>query len=668
MNRFRPFLITVIIFLSSYFLFSAATNETYKVKTHDTLPGIAINFYSKKPFSEKDVEQNMYRWILIFNENRERLGLKIEFRSFGWDPVVYIEPGQDILIPVMDEMYPEPVKLENMIYEEMVKTKGNLRSSLEDPDVVIYKNKRGETVREIVLSEDGSGDLAIKDIIYDRQYNKLTDNTVVPYAPDSEFEIYSYKTIQDVSADKTIFIFPDLHTDYQVGFSRYMTMSMIEELNSGKNIFVLLESTDRTSDRVLINDFYDIRKKKIEYDISKALTEPFAAFRGTDNMRPGIIPSMALFYENDNINVIGSENRSSLEDYIKSEKLISKEIEQKYFEYRKALLGEFYLYHKKETEKLILNIENSIMLASQENKINDISKIYELNRLQENFARIYLGEDFYEVSLSGLLEKNLADILISIDNLCGANTLKTFLAYREMVRTKRAELVKPGTDKDIYEHKKIIEQEIYDRFLLARDMEISETMASLPENSIGIFELGTAHINNQIRLCKEKKNYNLVIFHHPALNYELLSYAFTQKPKEHLLLMNKYSLKSDSFSGLIMPDDFRNEYESNAELRYRINENFMKIKETYLSYIDESIRLNEIGIYILKLNNTGDIIRLVKKNENNEIELRYFFIPGNTVDEKNNSILSLMDNNAVSEKEKKVLGSFIDISKAEQNL
>lgn len=667
--RIITFYLTLSLFvIMSLSLFAQDKKDVYTIKYGDTLQYIARNYYYKQSKNEPIKLDNTFRWLLIYKENKDQLNFKITFRDFGWNPIVIIEPNQSISIPIYEGNFPSPSELKNMIYEEMKNSKLEIKRKYEAPELQKKESVEDYEIKEITFIKDASGNLTKESITYNIRPYILKDGTALPNSCNIDFDIFVWKIIEHPTADKTVIIFPDTYKDFVCGFKRLLAMKSIADANKEKNISVLLEATDSKNDSLNINKFYELRKYNKFFNFSRIISEPFGYYRNTKEKRVAMNPSIALFYLDDRIDVVGAEDESQINEFLKNEKELKKKFSQNYKKYEDDILKEFNDYHKKENKIFIKRIEDSIIKSTEENNIIDEEMIFQINKLQVNFAKLFLSINFLNILLEKHSEKSVINVLKSIDELCESDTFKIYTSYKKNIMINRKKLVPYEPEKKLHKYKKYLLNTLNNELFVSRDEFISNSFDSLKTNSIGICELGIGHIYNQIALCEEKKGYNLVIYHHPSLRYDLLNYSSPQNPEEHRILFDKYRLDQQYFSDLIIPDYFENQYNTNKELKSLIDKEFIIFKQTDFSFTDNLLKEKMLRIHIKKVSNIGKITRISKLYDKKNIEVKFCFIPEKYIEESEEEIETIFPPEIIGEEESKTLIKIREIEKAIKNL
>ena len=237
----KNFVLFLILTITIQFILSEDQKKTYFINNLDTLQSIASTYYSKLPNSEPSISENSFRWLLLYNENKDNLDLKILFYEFGWNQIIIIEPNQKIFIPILDN-YPTLNELQTMIFDEINTAKfkiKKLNEALEVKDLTIISNN---DIEQMTFAKDENEDIEVKEIKYFKKPYKLSDNTSILSTDKKELDLFIRNIIEHPTADKTIIIFPDIHSDYIVGYKKFLEMQKIADINPEKKITVLLES------------------------------------------------------------------------------------------------------------------------------------------------------------------------------------------------------------------------------------------------------------------------------------------------------------------------------------------------------------------------------------------------------------------------------------------
>ncbi len=526
MKRYISFFSILLFVLNCYIIFAETPGKytNYKVKQGDSLVKISEKFYLNG--SNNNDGKISKKWILIYDTNKNTLP-KIEITGFNLDAYVKLNIGQELRIP------PISINQTQKVINETLNR--HLKKAIEQHYEQYLANNYKEEIKnhktplEFIYSENKSGKLKINKEFYGSDI-KLTDGTIIPSTCINDYNLFPYRIIQNPDAKKTIFIFPESHTDFGSNrYDKYLLLNSIADYNNIKNFHVFLESMDSEFDKERYFDNYEKLKNKIDSSIIPIkkfdiLCSEYKSFRDSSKFRAAINPSMLFFYTKKTCTISGSEKYSSIKKF------------------------------EDELNNLFKNIKTNNAI--------------EINRL-----------------------------------------------IKELIRE--------------------------------RDNDISQSYERLPDNTIGLMDIGVAHTFNQLQLAKERTNYNLVVFYHPTLKqYEIGDkknsklYAHKQEPSEHTSVFENIAVISKPYkqkvynpqNGKIIYQDFiedilnKGTYTEEEKILIRIRAKELKEKEFFAK--DRLLNKGEKYCNVFPIYGKGFLGRLRNGNK-----ISFIFIPQNGLPE-----------------------------------
>ncbi|MBN1410580.1 MAG: hypothetical protein JW969_07020 [Spirochaetales bacterium] len=629
---------------------------SYIVKPGDTLEDIAVDVYKNLPESETPATANAFRAHLIYRENKGLLGLEMLPTGYTDIPRYTIEPGMELAIPVKDT-YPPPTQLKALIDKDLFDAKMRIKKEMEAMEMQGVSQEKTGQIREMVFSRDFNDQVTLVRMIHANPAYVLTDKTAIPAGETREVDLYVWKIIQNEEAKKTIVIFPDTRTFSDAGYKKLLIMEQIAGENPEKNQSVLLESFDNEADRKILEQFQSLQNGKLQFDARKVLN---ARTKGIQDM----LPSMAWYYRNPGTGCLGIENSAMVKAYRERAADLDRRIEKEYEAYRKEILKDFYRLYKAHTDLMILQLEGNIQESFNRNRFSNPDVIKAVNRLQRDFALLYLKPDFLDHVLAEYTDKRIDKILTLLDKLLGARTKTLFMEFRDKIHALETEYISPEVSARLKQYKRDLTRKLKHDLIIERDTAIAGAFSSLEDGTLGICELGLEHIQNQIDLCRDKKSYNLVIFHHPDLKDDSKDAGTGlvpgQDPARHLELMESFPAPS-LVQGSLVSYDLTGTEETSIEQAYT------RFSSGDYSYQYEQIENRRIFVNLRQVPENGALLRLCYK-DNDSITAKFFFVPGKTPERQYTNIGKLLDECPLPLLETRVLSLFKEVCLADINL
>jgi hypothetical protein len=651
-----------ILFTSAtLFLFilagAGAEQKTYFVKPGDTLEGIAVAVYSALPGKEPVDADNAARAYLIYQVNRERLKLTMVAADYGTDPSYPVEPDMELLIPIQAS-YPNPSSLAALARKELVNLKAREKKASESVKVRDTEGKRTDEITEAVFSLDFNGSLSLSRVDYARPPYLMSDGTVLPPGDSGGLDLYVWQVLEHANAKKTVVIFPDSGRSPGAAYGKFEWMQWIADPNPGKQTAVMLESIDPDRDGNLLGEFGKIKDNHPRFDAFKALSIPV-----------GLNPSMAFFYLRPGTLCLGLEDKDILGRFTERRAFVAKQVEDEFDRYRKRTLGDFYRFFPVHTELLVAKLENDIRKSVRAKKPGrEAAEL--VNGLEREFAALYLDPGFLDMVLARYGDDRIPKVLNAIDGILACHTAVTFEEYRKTVAALRDEFIAPETVQLLKEYRDTRTRDLNRQLYLERDQAIAVRFAALPENTLAFCELGLGHIYNQISLCLEKKNYNLVVFYHPALAFDASAApepVAAQDPDTHARVLLANPLSAGYFNGLTIPPSFRETYESDAGTRLKIDTAYALLKDGDFSAQDGLMGDRKCFIDARYMPGTGVLLRL-HTMDGDTPAVRHYFINGASAAEQASNMEKLAADGSVPERDRQLLALFAQLYLAGRNL
>ncbi|MBN1798895.1 MAG: hypothetical protein JW822_09975 [Spirochaetales bacterium] len=639
---------------------------TYTVKKGDTLESIAIEVYGNLPYSESEPFDNRFRSILIFNENKKRLGLSITFEDYDWNPVVKLEPNWELIIPVCTQGYPGKPELKHMLEKEMIAVKLEIRSGNEAVQLEKIKNSTTDNVRKIIFAGNENNDYILEQVFYEKTPYPLSDGAVLPQLHSARYNFFVWQIIEHPDAKKTVFLFPDTGINLDGAVSKLLIMNEIADANYNKQLVVLLELLDNVNDKNLISRFYDLRGKKTDCDFSRIVSSPCAETSNNEKTRAAMSCSMALFYQNSAIKVSGAEDSNEIEEYVDRKGGVEKEIEENYRKYRQAQLKEFYEFYYLRTELFLRRIEDDIIDSALKRGITDAKRASQINSLQLEFARLFLSEEYLDILLAKYEDKRIEKILSAIDEICGSHTITRYNLYKQDIMQSWETHASAEVLKQLDDYKQKLLREGKAELLLKRDEIIAGSFAALEDGAVGICELGVDHVYNQIELCMMNKEYNLVVFYHPGINALDRNYPQAQNPQMHEQVMAQNRLADSYFNELKLPDGFEAATEAEVKQLRFLREKYILFRA--LPVENDILNQKKSVIEIRRIPSQGELVRLATSAADGTISQAYYFFPKKNNEESDKSYAELFSATDITEQGKKLLRKFTELSNAAKDL
>ena len=670
MKTARTFLI-IALFSLMYVSAIPDIYRSYSSRKDEPLEEIAVRVYSELPNSESDPEDNRYRGILIFKENRDAVDWTVKAGDSDQRPSLYVGKGETLKIPIYEEGYPSIPELQAMIAAEIAAFKKNKRISNEAVALKKISNEITSEIETVVLTMDQTGEPRLKEALFERVPYVLTDGTILPQSPPHELDRYVRRIIESNQARKTIFLFPENYADHSVSYRELGIMHELALANKEKHLFIVLESIDDNQDNDTIGALYALRNPERDYAFFDILTRSSAHRFNAANQRPAMKPSMALFYQLPSAEIMGLEDRQGLQSYFGAGvKEVNVRTDSEFEEYEAQIANHCRSYYALQADLFLRKLEDSIVGAVKRNNLSDNNRIKNINDLQLEFARLFVNQGARTFFEGVEDERQKAIIFSSIDELCGAETLSLYLNFKKEFKLKIEE------EKHLLGKLENLQKKWRDSLVAALELElvkkrsekISDVFSSLPDGSVGVVELTADGIDDQMAWALRKRDYNLVVYSNPLQVENHKPATRPPDPAEHEKLMKENIVPADFYKGLFIPSDFKGRYETDWRARSLIHQIYALSKSGGCHYENRLKDEQEIVINSKNVEDLGCILRVAWLDEKKKIAVKHLFIPGTTARERSLYIEEMVRTEKLGELDVKVLLKFAKVLESSKDL
>jgi len=534
------------------------------------------------------------------------------------------------------------------------------RATLETPAFERYGDRRNDVLYRVILAADG-GTQTLSGVSYQGTSYTLTDGTVVNQTRQSSDDVFVSCVIEHRNASKSVVIVPANEATDSRLYERFLALRLLVGSNPDKAFSVLFgDYTAPDAPATAALQAIRIRLAD-ESQISSA-----ADLIAETGFQTRLTPAAALYLTDRSIEASRIPAELEPQGADGTDDSAKHRIEQQ--QRRSAVEDQVRAvrdsYEAFAVSTFVADFETTLQRAVSEAGGAADRAIPRINALQREVATLILAGDFVDRARNGT-DTHARGLMRSIDDISGSRLVSKyegFAAHITAADDATHSLMEAATSvfpkgEPVGPAKRADDSQLDEQF--------ADALSAMPGGSVIICELPRALIENQIILCFEHADYNLIVYEWPT------------KPKDSA--HDEESAPADRqaplFAALspILPISdlgLPSRYQALVALDPRLADVLTtELNIAAQAYRDYQGKESETAVHYFAIPDLGAILRLTRWGSRSTAD-RYYFVPGADLREQTRAIDdgSMLSGMQISDDDRRVIEKWSKVVDASTGL